>query len=133
VPPDSQGLAHRHRPEAPERRRDRWATNFAETIYRVGALTVTDPSLQAFIATNTKQGWHRKHRHRGSWPALEPKIPLGEFNLITEHPRGVEDRDQPGHREDDLIIHAANHSAMPGARKGLHRSICSSRAGHSAS
>jgi len=84
----------------------------AETIYR---------GIYAHGRRGLAAGLHRclhrarrcrRHRHRGKEPAPGRKSPLGEFNLITKRPAEVTDRRQPGHWEGDLIIGAANASAI---------------------
>lgn len=84
----------------------------AETIYR---------GIYAHGRRGLAAGLHRclhrarrcrRHRHRGNEPAPGRKSPLGEFNLITKRPAEVAERRRPGHWEGDLIIGAANASAI---------------------
>ena len=49
----------------------------------------------------------RRPRSRHS----EKAGPLGEYRPLSERPAAVEDRNEPGHREGDLIIGAANRCA----------------------
>ncbi len=84
----------------------------AETIYR---------GVYAHGGRGLADGLHRylhrarrcrKHRRQGEEPATGRKSPLGSFNLITTRPAAIEEREQPGHWEGDLIIGANNASAI---------------------
>ena len=81
----------------------------AETIYRAcydhsGRRGLCEGSWRLL----PRRGRRRRPRHRHT----QKPSPLGDFRPIAERPAAVEDRGEAGHWEGDLIIGAANRSAV---------------------
>lgn len=91
-------------------RKNGGATVCAETIYQA-AYSKGNRGLPAGIhGCLPSKRRRRKKRNRGEEPVS--KGPLGDFNLIFGRAAEADDRSEEGHWEGDLVMGAANRSAL---------------------